>query len=84
MAKIPAFQVLGEMSRRNLKSIRGFGLSLITSARVGKKEGSITIRVDKETATKVMLQQPIRFMLIVADDEEYRKVEEEMEKVKND
>jgi len=78
MNKPSAFDVLNEMSRRNMKSLKGFGLSNIISVRAGKQRGSITIMVDNETATKIMLQEPIKFMLIVADADDYKKVENEL------
>ena len=78
--EVRAFDVLKEMSRRDMKSLKGFGLGNIKSARVSVKQkcGFVEIAVDVPTALLVMAQKPIRFMLIVADNEDFERVEKEL------
>ena len=74
------FDVLREMGHRNLQSLKSFPLSNVTRIRAGKKYGSITIMVDNGTAHALMAGDKVRFMLVIAGEEDFRKVEAELER----
>ena len=78
MSKPTAFEVLSEMSNRNTKSLKGFGRNNIISVHTGKTHATLALAIDNETATRLMMQDPIHFMLIVAGDEDYKRIEAEL------
>lgn len=80
MAKVNAFDVLKEMGNRGMKSLKGFGLGCVKSARISEKRkcGFVEIAVDIPTVQLVMTEKPIRFMLIVADNDDFERVEAEL------
>ena len=72
------FDVLKTMADRNGK-IKSFPVSNVTYAASGKVHGNLHIMVDNETATKIMLGDPIIFSLIVADVDEFEKTRADLE-----
>ena len=73
-----SFDVLKVMSERNLK-VKMFPRDNVTQIWDGKKGGTIQIKVDSETATKLMLGEPMVFGLLVADAEQFATVKAELD-----
>ena len=78
MIKINNFDVLKTMAERN-DNIKSFPVGNVTYAATGKSYGYLYIMVDNETATKIMVGDPIIFSLIVADADEFYKTKAELE-----
>ena len=69
MSKIGNFDVLKALGEQGCKSFKGFFSDNITQVSTGKDGwGRVTVAIDNETASKVMVGNPdIVFMLVVAD-----------------
>lgn len=76
--KIDNFDVLKVMADRNL-NVKAFPSSNITYINVGKEFGRVTMKIDKDTAYKLINGKPIVFCLIVADADEFDEVKDELE-----
>lgn len=70
------FDVLKIMSERNMK-IKSFPLSNMTYITTGKEVGRITLMIDNETAADIMAGKPVVFALIVADADEFKRIDRE-------
>ena len=76
--KVSAFDILKEMSRRNL-DIRGFPLMPnLKSANIGKINGIITMMVDPQTVKDILTEKPLIGMLLIADRKQYENIEAEL------
>jgi hypothetical protein len=79
--KVNAFDVLNEMARRNMRTLKGFGSQNIVSAQAGKNGGGyIRMIVDAETVAALMTNAPLKIMLLVADGNDFDRVKAELEK----
>jgi len=72
------FDVLKEMSKRNM-DIRGFPLhDNLKSANIYGKNGEITLLVDPATVHDLLIEKPLVGMLIIADRSQYDAVMAEL------
>jgi len=78
MSKPSSFDILDEMSSRNLQSIKAFPLGNIISAQIVGARGKVTIMTDAQTVMDILTNKSITGMLIVADYDEYKKIEGEL------
>ena len=84
MGKVSSFDVLKTMSQRNL-DIRGFKLDNMKSARTGKNGfGSITLAINNDTVIDLLTGKSLTGMLLVADYDQYKEVEKELQEASSD
>jgi len=75
---VNTFDILKLMGERNLK-IKMFPRGNVTQVWNGKNGGTIQMKVDSETAAKLMLQEPMIFGLLIADADEFQSIKGELE-----
>ena len=74
-----SFDILKIMGERNL-DIRGFPLGEnLVSANSGKKRATITMTVNPETVHDLLVNNPIRGMLIIFDVSQFDAIKSELE-----
>ncbi len=82
MRKINSFDVLKALGEKGCKSFKGFFGDNITQVSTGKDGwGRVTVAIDNETASKIMVGKPdIVFMLVVADRADFDNTKAALEK----